>query len=378
MQAGRSDDRRMDRLKSTAKFAVGLMLAGLTGAAPAQGSAPVQGSAPATKAAAPAAKPAAKTPPAPAPLRLQTLDSATQTDPFPPVNPKLFTADLPSVASVEGYLHAMLGYDANRIWRVVAIQKTTAVGVSKVTALVSERSPNAKVLSAIFFVLPDGKHLIAPDASGVNPFGVDPFAENRAVLKARAEGPWHGAASKDLLLVEFADLQCPHCKDAQAIMNRLAQDFPRARIVYESFPLTEIHPYAFQAAAYGQCIARQNNDAFFTYAQAVYDTQGALLPDSVNDTLKNAVVKAGLDPAAIATCSTTEPIKAEVNASTALARDIGIDSTPILAVNGRMISVTALPYETLKQLIVYQAGLDGVSAAAAGPGAANLEVKPAR
>lgn len=303
------------------------------------------------------AQPAAT--PAP-PLRLNSLAADTQHDPFPPVNPKFFTADTPTAATVDSYLHAMLGFDANRIWRVVAIQKTASAGVSKVTALVSERAPNAKVLTAIFYVLPDGKHLIAPDASGLSNFGADPFAENRALLQARANGPAHGAVSKELELVEFADLQCPRCKDAQATINRLAQDFPKARVVYESFPLTEIHPYAFQAAAYGACIAKTNQTAFFTYAQAVYDTQGALLPDTWEATLNNAVTKAGMDPAAISTCAASAAAKEDVSASTRLANDLGVEQTPTLAINGRLISPNAVPYETLRSLIAFQAAADGV------------------
>lgn len=312
-----------------------------------------------------AAKPSAAVPPAlptPAPLQLRSLEQATQADPFPAVNPKYFTADSPSVATVESYLHAMLGYDPNRIWRVVAIQKTVAAGVSKVTALVSERGPNAKVQTATFFVLPDGKHIL-PDGTAVQPFGVDPFAENRAMVRARADGPFHGAAAKDLMLVEFADLQCPHCRDAQAIMTKLAADFPKARVVYQSFPLVEIHPLAFQAAAYGACVAAKNNDAFFVYSQAVYDTQGALTAETGVQTLKAAATKAGMDAEAIAACAETDAVKAGVEASSKLALDLGVDQTPMLAVNGRLLQFTAIPYETLKNLIVFQAGLDGVSGA---------------
>lgn len=305
-------------------------------------------------------KPAPATTTPPPPLRLNSLAADTQHDPFPPVNPKYFTADSPTAATVESYLHAMLGFDANRIWRVVAIQKTASPGVSKVTALISERAPNAKVLTAAFYVLPDGKHLIAPDPSGLSNFGADPFAENRATLRARANGPAHGAASKDMMLVEFADLQCPHCKDAQATMNRLAQDFPKARIVYESYPLTEIHPYAMAAATYGACIAKSNQDAFFTYTQAVYDTQGALLPDTWEQTLKNAVTKAGMDPATISACAAGQAAKDEVNASAKLAVDLGVEQTPTLAINGRLISLNSVPYETLKSLIGFQATADGV------------------
>ncbi len=307
---------------------------------------------------APAATPA---PAAPAPLQLHSLGSETQADPFPPVNPKNFTADSPSVATVDSYLHAMVGFDPNRMWRVAAIQKTAAAGVSKVTVLISERGPNAKVLSAVFFVLPDGKHLIGADAQNVTLFGATPFADNRALLEARADGPARGAAGKQLLLVEFADLQCPHCKDAQATMERLAQDFPGARIVYQPFPLTDIHPYAFEAAAYGLCVAKQKPDGFSAYQQAVYDTQGGLLPDSYAQILKNAVIKAGADPVTVAACASSDAVKSSVTESVKLGNEVGVDQTPMLALNGRLLALGSVPYETLKSLIAYQAQLDGVS-----------------
>jgi len=309
----------------------------------------------------PAAPATAKTPA----LQLHSLTPDTIADPFPPVNPKFFTADSPSVATVDSYLHDVLGYDSARIWRVVAIQKTPAAGVTKVTALVSERAPNAKVQQAAFFVLADGKHLIA-DTSGVQNFGADPYEGNRALLKAQVNGPSHGGTSKDFLLVEFADLQCPHCKDAEATMTKLVQDFPKARIVYESFPLTQVHPFAFLAASYGACVAKQSSAAFFAYAGAVYATQANLTPDAAVATLGAAVTKAGLDPAAIAACAVTEQTKAEVDASAKLGADIGIDQTPTLVVNGRPIPLTQIPYDTLKLLISYQAALDGVAGAAEG------------
>ena len=344
------------------------MVLGMNGAGIAQGTPAAPASAQGKSAPAPAAQAAP-------PLKLYSLGTETQSDPFPPVNPKYFTADSPSVATVDSYLKSMLGFDVNRIWRVEAIQKTTAPGVSKVTAMVSERGPNAKVLTAVFFVLPDGKHLISGDANGISPFGAQPFEANRALLQAKANGPAHGSASKDLMLVEFADLQCPHCKDAQPTIDKLVKDFPKARVVFQNYPLVDIHPYAFQAAAYGACIAKKSSDAFFTFAQAVYDTQGALLPDSAEQTLNNAATKAGADPTAISFCANSDQTKAEINASIALANELGVDQTPMLSINGRLISISAIPYETLKQLIQFQAELDGVSAAAASPAGTGIDLK---
>ena len=154
---------------------------------------------------------------------------------------------------------------------------------------------------------PDGKHAIAGDA--VIPFGATPFADLRKMLQDRADGASRGATGKDFLLVEFADMQCPHCKEAQGTMDQLVKDFPNARVVFQSFPIVDLHPFAFKAAAYGYCVQKQKNDAFFAYSAAVFDTQDALTPETGDETLKNAVTKAGLDPAAIDACAATQATK---------------------------------------------------------------------
>lgn len=321
-----------------------------------------------------AATPATGTPaqgtPATPPLKLRGLDqgAAAPTDPFPPVNPKYFTAQSPTVDTVNAFLRAIWGYDPKRIWRVEAILSTPAAGVSKVVVFVTDKTPNAKVQNTAFFTTPDGKHAVAGDA--VVSFGPTPFAETRKLLEDKADGPARGATGKNFLLVEFADLQCPHCKDAQATMDQIAKDFPNARIVYQSFPLVQIHPFAFKAATYGACIAKQKPDAYFTYTAAVYDAQAALTPETGDQTLNSAVTKAGLDPAAIDACAATQPIKDSVNASIKLAEDAGVDQTPMLAVNGHMLPLTSVPYETLKAIITYQASLDGVGSGAGGAGTA--------
>jgi protein-disulfide isomerase len=99
----------------------------------------------------------------------------------------------------------------------------------------------------------------------------------------------------------------------------------------------------------------------------VVDAQAALTPETGDETLKNAVTKAGLDPAAIDACAATQAIKDQVNASIKLAQDVGVEQTPMLAVNGHLLPLTNIPYETLKNIVAYQATLDGVTTGATGP-----------
>ena len=295
--------------------------------------------------------------PAPAP----TAPVPSTVPVFPKTDPANFTAASPTKEVVDSFLQANWGYDDNRMWQVEAIVKTPADGVSKVVVLAADKGPKPQISPLIFFTLPDGKHIIAGD-SVIN-FGAHPFAEAREQMQQRAEGPYRGSASKDLELVEFADFQCPHCKEAQANMDKLVQDFPKARIVFQLFPLASIHPEAVRAAEYGLCVSKMGSStAFFQFSAAVFDGQeGLATADGATLTLNSAVTKAGLDPAKVATCAATPEIKAALDASIKLGTDEGINQVPTLVINGRQILANA-PYDLLKKMVEYQAKADGVAA----------------
>ena len=278
---------------------------------------------------------------------------------FPPPDPANFTASSPSKETVNNFLQTSWGYDETRVWQVAAILKTSVDGISKVIVYVGDKTGKQKASGIQFFALADGKHIIAGD--DILPFGEHPYADYRAQAQKQADGPYRGAAAKDFEIVEFADFQCPHCKEAQANMDKLATDFPNARIVFQNYPLPQ-HKEAAGAAAYGLCVAKQSgSSAFFTFASAVFDGQDGLTsPDGATLTLNSAVTKAGLDPAKIAACAKTPEIIAQVDASVKLAKDIGINQTPTLLVNGRQVPANA-PYETVKQIVEYQQKLDGLS-----------------
>jgi protein-disulfide isomerase len=314
-----------------------------------------------------ASTPATKSAPSGAPtLPSVSTDSIPKVtvpaDPFPKVDPKFFTASSPSSATVEAFLNQVWGFDNNRLWRVMAIETTPVPNISKVVVYVTSRSPDAKVQIASFFVTQDGKHAI--EGSGMIDFGATPFAAVRDLLKQKATGAARGAASKDLLLVEFADLQCPYCKEAQATIDQIAKDFPKARIVFQQFPLVDKHPSAFKAAAYGVCAQKQSDETFFKYAAGVFDTQDALTSSTEDTLLRAAAQRAGLDGPSVAACSSLQETKDVVNADIKLATDAGVDQTPMLAVNGHLIPL-GIPYEMIKRIIVYQAKLDGVETGAA-------------
>jgi protein-disulfide isomerase len=299
-------------------------------------------------------------PPAPAGQAVPPAPAPSAAPVFPKPNPKDFTAASPSAETVDAFLHATWGYDPNRVWQVQAILKTPVEGVSKVVVFVGDKTGKMKPAALAFFTMPDGKHIIAGDQ--VIEFGAHPYADDRAQIQQRANGPYRGSASKDFELVEFADFECPHCKEAEANMDKLAQDFPQAHIVFQFYPLESIHPEAKKAAEYGYCVNKiGGSKAFFTFASAVFDgQQGLVTPDGATLTLNSSVIKAGLDPKAVDACATQPTTSADIESSVKLAEDLNIFDTPTLMVNGRNVQPAGLPYDVLKQIVEYQAKLDGV------------------
>ncbi len=312
--------------------------------------APPQGS----TAQAPATTPTAPVPAAP------TAPAPAGPPKFPPPDPANFTATSPSKEVIDGFLQANWGYDPDRIWQVQAILKTPVEGVAKVVVFVGDRTGKEKPSALGFFVLPDGKHIITGDQ--IVAFGEHPFADARAQLQQRADGPYRGSASKNLELVEFADFQCPHCKEAQANMDKLLADFPQARIVFQNSPIPSIHPEAMNAAEYGVCVNKMGGStAFFQYASAVFDGQeGLASPDGAALTLNSAATKAGLDPAKVSACAAQPQTKADVESSLKLGADLGINEVPTLVINGREVPANA-PYDVLKKIVQYQAKIDAVT-----------------
>ena len=290
----------------------------------------------------------------------QGSPSAASGEPhFPPVQQSNFTAPAPTRAEVEAFLKTSWGYDPNRVWEVFGIEKTAAPGVSKVTVLVAEKQAGQQIASLAFFVTPDGHHLISQ--SSVLDFGPHPYAGNYRILQQEANGPSRGATDKRFELVEFADFQCPHCKEAEPVAEKLVQDFPQARLVFQPFPLSQSHPYAQRAAAEGLCVRKEKGDlAFFSYAQALYDKQTDLTQQGAAGALASAATAAGADAARAATCADTPAIKDAVSASYNLGIKVGVDQAPMLAVNGHLLPVASFQYDTLKRIVAFQGKEDGL------------------
>lgn len=250
---------------------------------------------------------------------------------------------LPTPDEVDVALKRSFGYDPSITWRILHIALSEAPGISDVYVLVNNKD------YVHFYVLPGQKAI----QGEMIPFGPNPFADDRKKLQA-ANGPARGPQTPVISMVEFSDLECPYCKAAQPMVEKLATDFPQVRYVFQNFPLP-MHPWAMKAAKYADCAASQNHTAFWKYIDSVFENQGSIASATADDRLKELAGEAGLDAQKISACAASPDTDARVNKSIALGKSAGVQGTPTLFINGRKLpGLGGMDYDHLKALVQFE------------------------
>ena len=259
------------------------------------------------------------------------------------------SANLPSEETVNSFLQQTFGYDSTVTWKITAIKPSIAAGLAEVDVVLSN-SQGQSVTT--LYVTPDGKHALTGD---ILPFGAKPYQPAKEALLKGVNGPSRGPDKAPVTIVEFSDLQCPHCKDAQPIIDKLLTEEPNARFVFQNFPLPS-HNWAAKAANYADCVGRGSKDAFWKFVQGTFDAQSSITEANADEKLTAISDTAGVKGADMATCAAKADTKTRVEQSVALGQSVGVTGTPTVFVNGRRIgNVVGLPPEVLKGLVEFAA-----------------------
>jgi len=259
------------------------------------------------------------------------------------------TADLPSEATVDSFLQQQFGYQSDMTWKISSIKPSPIEGLAEVTVVLANQQGQQLTR---FYVAPDGQHALVGD---IIPFGAKPFDPAKKTLEKGITGPSRGPKDAAVTIVEFGDLQCPACKAAQPTIEALVAAEPKARFVFQNFPL-EIHNWAAKGAAYSDCVGRASNDAFWKFVSKTYETQQDITAENADEKLTALADGAGVKGADIAACAAKSETKAHVDASIALGKSVDVTGTPTLFINGRKIgSVDAHLSEVYKNLVEFAA-----------------------
>jgi Na+/H+ antiporter NhaA len=137
-----------------------------------------------------------------------------------------------------------------------------------------------------------------------------------------------GPAESLITLVEYGDLECPYCGQAEGVLRELLADFGDLRYVWRHLPLTDVHPHAQLAAEATEAAGAQG--AFWEMHDLLFEHQDALRPLD----LHGYAQQLGLDVERFARDLHEHRMAARVAEDVDSADLSGVSGTPTFFING--------------------------------------------
>jgi protein-disulfide isomerase len=211
--------------------------------------------------------------------------------------------------------------------------------------------------TAKMYLSKDGRFLFRGDVSDMSK---DPLAEVRAKIDLKS-APSVGASTATVTVVEFADFECPVCRQLHEQLRSLLPNYPQVKFYFKDFPIEQIHPWAKTAALAGRCAYNQKPNAFWKIYDGFYDGQDLVSAANAWDKAVDFASQAGLDQSAFKTCMASPEAAGAVDTSVANAKLLDVTSTPTIFVNGRRI--VGADAGTIERFIQFELASQKASAA---------------
>lgn len=240
---------------------------------------------------------------------------------------------------------------------------------------------NGKKQEYEFLLSHDHKTLVRVTRFDLN---TDPYAEIMKKIDVSGR-PTRGNKDAKVTVVNYDDFECPFCSRMHStLFPGLFKEYgDRVLFIYKDYPLEEVHPWAVHAAVNANCLAAQNGDAYWDYADYLHGNQHAISAEKGRDGQsaeldKLATLQAqkhNLDVAKLQACVKAQDEKG-VRASMREGDTVGVDATPTMFVNGLKLD-GAVPADDVR-LALDQALKDaGVAPPEHKPAAAEGKTPPA-
>jgi protein-disulfide isomerase len=186
----------------------------------------------------------------------------------------------------------------------------------------------------------------------------DPFAETMSKIDVNGR-PTRGIKASKVVVVNFDDFECPFCSRMhQNLFPEILKEYgDRVTFVYKDYPLAEIHPWATHAAVDANCLASQNSDAYWDFADYIHANQHEVnnekTPGARLEALDKLTMLQGqkhnVDVVKLQSCIKAQDESA-VKTSMKEAERVGVEATPTLFINGEKID-GAVPVGELRAVL---------------------------
>jgi protein-disulfide isomerase len=184
------------------------------------------------------------------------------------------------------------------------------------------------------------------------PFSIaDPWERVDMKLLHLNDRPTLGAADAPVMIVEFADFECPYCAKAFNEIETLVDTTykGRVRLVWKAFPL-QGHAWAEQAAIAAECVRQQNPQAFWTVAGDFYRDQNDITPQNLRDHIYSYASSLGLDSKPLNACILGSNAEARIDQDKKDGAAVHVVSTPTFLING--VPVIGLPTSNVFDFVI--------------------------
>jgi len=146
-----------------------------------------------------------------------------------------------------------------------------------------------------------------------------------------------GPADAPITLVEYGDLQCPHCRRAHGVVPRVMRRLgDRMRFAFRHFPITESHPNALHAAEAAESVAAQAGEkGFWKMHDLLYEHQPEWEDAQDDARILELAREAGADPDTVAADLDADRYEEQVKENFMSGVRSGVNGTPTFFINGR-------------------------------------------
>ncbi len=145
--------------------------------------------------------------------------------------------------------------------------------------------------------------------------------------------PVQGNTEADLLLVEFFDPNCPHCQDFKPVMDQVMEQYgDRVRYYKQPVPLWQFSRPQIQAIL----LAKQQGK-YYDMIDAQLTSSYAGKGGMTTDQLASLAEEIGIDGDWMREKLNSGDMQAAVNRLPYEARKAGVQSTPTLAIGGKVV-----------------------------------------
>ena len=247
--------------------------------------------------------------------------------------------------NIEAYLRNLYAWGPEFQVTVGPLKDGGAAGLLETTARVvtGDQKDSAKI-----FVSRDGKYMFRGEMADLSK---DPLAEVRAKLQTQ-NAPSTGDPKAPVTLVEFADFQCPTCRQLHDLLRTTLPRYPQVRLVFKDFPLSNLHTWARTAALAARCAYNQDPKVFWPLYDRIYDDQEIISTENAWQKMLDYATQAGLNGDSFKSCMVSTEAAKAVDDSFANGQALEISSTPTIFVNGRRM--VGADHILLEQYIRYE------------------------